>query len=148
MNKGLTLPITVVIVVVIVVLLLVIVGTFFLSTATIQMSAAEAQEVYAIGCNRFCGIDNNIYEEGALIDQGFSDYETRQEDLFRQKFKRACKILGHLPSDLELERASGIINCLTTCGNCYINPEDTQQGSDIMGNLAQDGIDEGNPFNP
>jgi len=117
--KGLSLPINMVVIVGIVVLVLVVVGVFFLTSTGGQLSQAEAQQVFAQGCNTFCQSDpcGNAFR----ISQYAKAYSSSTE--FHHRFAQACAALSYAPTaDLNLDQAK---QCLIACGSCEVRCDST-----------------------
>ena len=100
------------------------------------MSRAKAEQVYSDGCMEICGATKDALLSGVNIA-----YDT--EGQYTQ-FKEACVIIGYIPrtSSEPVDLAAGVITCLQTCGNCYIEEGPTEQYLDCLANCANAGISE------
>jgi len=133
-QKGISLPINLIIVIVIAVFVLVYLSTFFLGLTGSQMSRAQAEEIYNIGCHQSCGATVDSYLEGYNIA-----YAT--DERYNQ-FRDACITLGYIQqtSNEPQELARGVLTCLQTCGNCYLEQGDAEQHMDATANIANSGL--------
>ena len=133
-KKGFSLPISVVIIIVVAALILVYLSTFFLGVTGTHMSRAQAEQVYTSGCMDFCGASENTLLNG---------YRTAySEESSFTRFREACTVLDYIerePASPE-NNARGVLSCLRTCGNCYIEEGETGNFVDNIGNIANSGI--------
>lgn len=133
-KKGLSMPISVIVIIVIAALILVYLSVFFLGVTGGQMSRAQAEQVYTSGCMDFCGADQDTFLNGYNV--AFSE-----EGAFT-RFREACVILDYIerePASPE-SNARGVLACLRTCGNCYIEEGETSGFIDNIGNIANSGL--------
>lgn len=121
MKKGLAMSLNLIVIIAIAVLVLVSLTAVFFSGSFGQISEAEAQRIFSVGCSKYCEPDfYGTFRNAYLASQNDAD------------FVRACERLQYGTKD-------HVNRCLDRCGNCFLNvtESDIERGYDDLLNLAE-----------